>query len=213
MKKLSQAIALASVMTAGLVGVSTAQAEVSASASIATEYLWRGQTLGLGIPALSGSLDYEHASGLYVGAWVSSGDGELGTEYDLYFGFAGDIGDFGYDIGYASYLYPMSDDDDINDAADVYLGLSYKAASLYLYKSTDSDADGFYYVTSLAVSDSVSVDLGGTYDTDEDYMHLDLTYSFNDNIAFTVSQIVTDDSDALDASTKLVMTYTLPINF
>ncbi len=211
MKKLSQAIALASVMTAGLAGAGMAQAEVSASASIATEYLWRGQTLGLGIPAVSGSLDYEHSSGLYVGTWISSGDGELGTEYDLYFGFAGEIGDFGYDIGYASYLYPMSDDDDINDAAEVYLGLSYQAASVYLFKSTDSDADGIYYVASLDVSDSVSVAVGG--DTDADYVHLDLTYSFNDNIAFTVSQIVSDDSKELDSSTKLVMTYTLPINF
>ena len=75
MKKLSQAIALAGVMTAGLTAVSTAQAEVevSASASVANMYLWRGQDLSgsSGVPAVSGDLTVS-ASGAYAGVWAYS---------------------------------------------------------------------------------------------------------------------------------------------
>ncbi len=123
MKKLTKAIVVAGVMTAGLAGIPAAQAEVSASASIATEYLWRGQTLGNGDAAVSGSLDYAHDSGLYAGVWVSSGDASS-TEYDLYAGFAGEAGDFGYDLGYATYLYPMAEADALDESAEFYLGLS-----------------------------------------------------------------------------------------
>jgi uncharacterized protein (TIGR02001 family) len=79
MKKLSQAIALAGVMTAGLAAVSTAQAEVevSASATVASMYLWRGKDLGNGAAAVSGDLTVS-ASGAYAGVWTSSGDTSWG---------------------------------------------------------------------------------------------------------------------------------------
>ena len=63
MKKLSQAIVLAGAMTAGLVGVQTAQAEVSASVGIANTYIFRGVDMGAGAGVVSGSLDYAHESG------------------------------------------------------------------------------------------------------------------------------------------------------
>jgi uncharacterized protein (TIGR02001 family) len=211
MKKLTKAIVVAGVMTAGLAGIPAAQAEVSASASIATEYLWRGQTLGNGDAAVSGSLDYAHDSGLYAGVWVSSGDA-TSTEYDLYAGFAGEAGDFGYDLGYATYLYPMAEADALDESAEFYLGLSFKAASLYVYKSSDSDVDGLYAVASADVS-SLSFALGTVIDTDGgDYTHFDVTYGFNDNVAFTVSQIVDEETeDTYDKSPKVVMSYSLPI--
>ncbi|MEK9712411.1 MAG: TorF family putative porin [Thalassolituus sp.] len=216
MKKLTKAIALAGIVTGGLMGVQAAQAEVSASASVATEYLWRGMTLGNGDAAVSGSLDYAHESGLYAGTWVSSGDASS-TEYDLYAGFAGEAGDFGYDLGYATYLYPMADADAIDESAEFYLGLSFKVASLYVYKSSDFDVDGLYAVLGADVSDSVSVALGASMDQGNDYTHLDVTYAFNDQIAFTVSQIVDQELEAgeegfADDNTKLVMSYTLPID-
>ncbi|MCA6062068.1 TorF family putative porin [Thalassolituus marinus] len=211
MKKLTKAIVVAGVMTAGLAGIPAAQAEVSASASIASEYLWRGTTLGNGDAAFSGSLDYSHESGLYAGTWISSGDSGLGTEYDLYAGYALEAGDLGVDLGYATYIYPGADEDGIDDVAEFYLGLSYKAGSLYAYKSSDSDVDGMYLVASADVS-SFSVAVGTWLDTGGDYTHLDVTYAFNDNVAFTLSQIVDEEiEDSMDMSPKLVVSYSLPI--
>src|SRR5690554_1355223 len=106
MKKLSQVIALAGVMSAGLVGVQAVQAEVSASAAVANNYIFRGVLMGSGTPAVSGALDYAHDSGAYAGVWGTSGDTAAGDEYNVYFGFGGESGDFTYDVNYLSYLYP-----------------------------------------------------------------------------------------------------------
>jgi hypothetical protein len=84
---------------------STANAEISGSAAIASSYHWRGFDLGSGTPAVSAELRYT-AGGFYAAGWVSSGDTTAGTEYDLYAGYGGAVGDFNYDISYISYIYP-----------------------------------------------------------------------------------------------------------
>ncbi|WP_221793633.1 TorF family putative porin [Oceanobacter mangrovi] len=221
MKKLSQVIAITGALTAGVATVQTAQAEISASVDIASMYLWRGVNLGDGTPVVSGSLDYSHESGLYAGVWTSSGDTSYGTETDFYVGFAGEAGSVGYDVGYATYIYPDSSDpelDKFDDSAEYHLGLSYDMASLTLYKSSDFDVDGFYGVIGVDVPDtSFSVALGSTFDMESNnWTHLDVTYAFNDSVAFTVSKIVAEDLDKgedgfLDKSAKYVVSYSLPI--
>ncbi|MDP2506901.1 TorF family putative porin [Oceanobacter sp. 3_MG-2023] len=218
MKKLSQAIVLAGAMTAGLTAVQTAQAEISASVDLASMYLWHGQDLGGGAPVVSGSLDYSHESGLYAGVWTSSGDTSLGTETDLYIGYAGAVGDLGYDIGYATYLYPETDEyDQFDDSANFSLGFSYSMASIRFDKSSDSDADGFYFVVGADIPDtSFSASLGGEVDKGNDFMHLDVTYAYNDTVAFTISKILDQDIEMneaghIDESAKYVVSYSLPI--
>ena len=216
MKKLSQAIVIASAMTAGLATTQAVHAEISASFDIASAYLWRGQNLsagGSGTAVVSGSIDYANESGLYAGVWTSSGDSSAGTETDLYVGFAGEAGSIGYDIGYVTYLYTETANDEIDDAAEFYLGLSYDVAGITLYKSSDSDVDGLYAVLGADISDTpFSVALGASIDTGNDYTHLDATYAYNDQIAFTVSKIVDEEvDDAYDKSTRYVISYSLPI--
>jgi uncharacterized protein (TIGR02001 family) len=216
MKKLSQAIVIASAMTAGMAMVQSANAEVSASASIASEYLWRGQNLSgsSGTPAFSGSLDYAHDSGLYAGIWMSSGDSAAGTETDMYVGFSNEVAGFGYDVGYVTYLYSETANDEFDDAAEFYLGLSYDIAGVTFYKSSDSDVDGLYTVLSLDF-DPVGVAIGNTSDVDNGYTHVDLSYAYNDKVSFTYSKIVDQDIDfkdgGLDKSGRFVVSYSLPI--
>lgn len=229
MTKLSQAIALATAMTAGLAATATTQAEVSASADIASMYLWHGQNLSNGAAVVSGSLDYSHESGLYAGIWGTSGDSTVGTEYDVYVGFAGAAGDFGYDVAYASYLYPGNTNDDVNDNAEVSLGFSYAGASLSFLKNTDTDVNGDYLFTTLGYdmgkfgfvlgnASGVTEKDAGKYFPSE-YTHVDVTYAYNDNISFTASQII-DQSfkgandptlSEIDESTLFVVSYSLPI--
>ena len=128
MKRLAVSTLAASVLTMGTM-VSTAQAEMEVSAEVgaASMYLWRGLDLGGGA-AISGDLSVS-ASGFYAGLWTSSGDAAMGTEYDVYLGYATEIGDFGLDVGYATYAYPESDVG-LGDLAEAIVGLSYGPASL-----------------------------------------------------------------------------------
>ncbi len=229
MKKLSQAIALAGVMTAGLAAVSTAQAEVevSASASIANMYLWRGQDLGNGAAAVSGDLTVS-ASGAYAGVWTSSGDSAAGNEYDLYVGYAAEVGDFSYDVSAWTYVYPSSDGAGDNpdnrgntfDASDFIVSLGFKGASFAYYYPISSNPDDKSYMTLGYEMDALSATLGMA-DGDKDnqqYTHLDLSYAYNDNIAFTLSKVVDQTADldkgetGVDDDLKVVVSYSLPIS-
>ena len=236
MTKLSQAIVLATAMTAGLAATSATHAEVSASAGVASSYLWRGQNLGNGSPAVSGSLDYSHESGAYAGAWVSSGDSGLGTEYDLYVGFAGEAGGLSYDIGYVSYVYPSQSEenlqsaiddgvtgddlpgvaDEFGDVSEVYLGLSMVGVDFTTYYN-DNGGDYVYNTLGYGMDKFYGL-VGVNTDLEDDghgaYTHIDLSYAYNDNVSFTVSKMVaTSDKTNVSASTspEFVVSYTLPI--
>ena len=238
MTKLSQAIALATAMTAGLVATTTTQAEVSASANVASSYLWRGQNLSNGAAAVSGSLDYSHKSGLYTGAWVSSGDAAMGTEYDLYVGFSGEAGKLSYDVGYVGYIYPSQSEeaalayntdnaaaiasgdkdaqgtaDELGDMSDLYLNLSFAGVD---FTTNFSDNGGDYVYNTLGYGmGAVSGLIGVNTDLEEDgkgaYTHIDLSYAYNDNISLTVSKMVAQSSGTSAASPEFVVSYSLPI--
>jgi len=87
----------------------------SASVALTTDYIWRGVSQTNNDPAIQGSFDIGHESGLYVGVWASSFDGaaqKSSMELDLYAGFSRDT-DFGgmlpfaftYDLGILHYEY------------------------------------------------------------------------------------------------------------
>jgi uncharacterized protein (TIGR02001 family) len=66
--------------------------EFSATATVTSEYVYRGQALSGGNPALQAGVDYEHGSGLFAGAWASTVDlenagGRRDAELDVYVGY------------------------------------------------------------------------------------------------------------------------------
>jgi uncharacterized protein (TIGR02001 family) len=232
MKKLSQAIALAGVMTAAAVPAVQAEVEVSASAAVANMYLWRGQDLGQGVPAVSGDLTVS-ANGGYAGVWTSSGDSALGQEYDLFAGFGGEAGDLSYDVSVWSYVYSGASegaDADGNytrtdsrgntfDATDLIVSVGYGPVSASYYYVLAGDED-YSYATLGGEYDKFSATLGMAMHSEDDsaeYTHLDLGYAYNDNIAFTLSKIIDQDADlddgesGLDEDLKVVVSYSLPI--
>ncbi len=79
-----------------------------------SQYRFRGISLSDEKPALQGTINLNHKSGFYVGAWSSSldGFGELGgsnIELDLYGGYKKDVGaGFVTDVGLLYYAYPGS---------------------------------------------------------------------------------------------------------
>lgn len=146
MKKLSYLLVLS-----GLVSVSAIAADsphsIGFNVGVTSDYIFRGISQSQHDPALSGGVDYSHASGLYAGAWLSTQkwvDTGLKTdsdfELDIYGGYKGAVGDIGYDVGLIRYSY---DGDMVAGAptpntTEVYLGGSWKMLSVK-YSHTVSD--------------------------------------------------------------------------
>ncbi len=117
--KLSLAAAIA-LAVASLAAPLAAQAEekkpdneVTANASLTSDYRYRGISQSRTHPALQGGVDYtNNPTGIYLGAWgstikwVEDSGGGGQTEVDLYGGVRGDLPNgFNYDVGVLGYVY------------------------------------------------------------------------------------------------------------
>lgn len=229
------ASSVAAVMAAGVIAPAQAEVEVGASVGIASTYLWRGADLGSGTPAVSGDLNLS-ASGFYAGIWGSSGDTSAGTEYDLYAGYGGSVGDFSYDVSLWSYNYPTGagytedKETDFTDFSDAVVSLGYGpvAFAAYIPVGKDNSSGDYMYYTLSADIGAFSI-LAGMHSDDAagggavaqctpeeaaagdscSPIHLNVSYAYNDNLSFTVSQFIADESD--DDDMKFVVSYSLPL--
>jgi len=129
-----------------------AQAEVSANLGFASEYYYRG--IFQAESSANGGLDFE-SGGFYAGTWAADvGDG---LEVDGYFGYGGELGDFGYSVGYTGYFYTGDFDDTYQE---INLGASFGIVALdvaigeyenftgpkldYVYYALTVEKNGFY---------------------------------------------------------------------
>lgn len=92
--------------------------DVSATATVVSDYRFRGISLSDRDPAAQGSLDVTF-HGFYAGVWLSSISrfADTNVEADLYAGYAGEAGPIEYEVGAIAYLYPGGD-----GTGDVYEG-------------------------------------------------------------------------------------------
>ncbi|SCZ66997.1 TorF family putative porin [Thiohalomonas denitrificans] len=208
MSKLVKTVIAASVATVAL-GSGVAMAEVSANIGATSNYIWRGLTQTDDQAAISGGLDYEAASGFYLGTWASNLDGG-NYELDLYAGFSGEAGSIGYDLGAIHYAYPIGDDE--LDFTELYGSLGFGPVTGSVAYTVDSEAGGddsdLYYSLSgdIPLKEDLFVGvLAGRYDFDaadaEDYTHfqLALTKSAAEFGDFTFAVDKTDlDEGSLD---------------
>ena len=216
MKKVTQ-LAAAIALTAGAITAApVAMAETSASVAIASTYLWRGYDLGSGTPAVSGDISYS-TSGFYVGAWASSGDTSAGTEYDLYAGWGMEMDAFSIDVMLINYLYPTGNgytadgETDFGDFSEVILTVGLGPVSVSYYDNIASGTGYEYYTIGTGFGQfSATLGMHDNPGTSEDPMHLDLSYSYNDNLAFTVSQFISDEPGGDDL--KFVVSYSIPLD-
>lgn len=131
MKKSALGFALVGALAVG------ASAQVTGHVDLYSAYVLRGSSVSQEseTPAVQWGLDYAHSSGLYVGYWgstlgyaVTADRSETGNqksvENDFYLGYAGKVGDLGYDLGVTSYVY-LPDDPDSSLGIEPKLKLSY----------------------------------------------------------------------------------------
>lgn len=102
--------------------------DASANVTLATDYIYRGISQTGNDPAIQGSFDISHESGLYAGVWASNVDldgsaGNNNIELDFYTGISGETGfGLGWDFGWLRYQYPDFSSINFNE---LYAGLSY----------------------------------------------------------------------------------------
>lgn len=90
--------------------------KIVGSVAFTTQYYARGlRQTDEGVPAVQGALEYNHSSGIYIGAWASNvSENVIGTgagiEMDFSAGYRGSINTkFTYDLGLIYYYYPGYD--------------------------------------------------------------------------------------------------------
>jgi len=212
MKTLSKAVAIASLLSAGIMSAQVANAEVEYSAQLDSSYLYRGQNINGSDALFSGAADYSHESGAYAGLWVANS-----PEYDLYAGFAMDAGDVSVDVGAITYVYPNTDDGagDPEDTApldgvEAYLNVGFMGASLSYNVGLESLEDTTYIALGYEVA-GVALTYGMVDgDTAGEYAHIDASFSLTDELSLTLSQAI-DDTAGVQEDIQVVATYTLAI--
>ncbi len=200
-RAISMGAAIAAALTSGV-----AAADLTGNAAATTNYIWRGVTQTDNAAAVQGGLDWS-TGGFYVGTWLSNVDfsgagGKKGYELDLYAGFGGEAGGFGYDLGVITYQYPMEPQINFTEVyasgtfSVLTLGLNYtvdtasaneagKSAfdkgDIYVYGSLDFETkagDLSLYAGSYMFDNDGNV--GGSGTGELDYIHYGVSLSKGD---------------------------------
>jgi uncharacterized protein (TIGR02001 family) len=146
---------------------SAANAEIHGTITGTTDYVWRMYSKSNNEPAIQANLDYQHSSGFYTGATVSSfniGPSELETEFGLeldfndpakveiipYVGWSFKIADdWRTDLQYSRYFYDGNVYTPSGDYNEFYVFLHYKdlvtAQASYAEDFYGLDGAAFFY--------------------------------------------------------------------
>ena len=192
MKTLVKGIAIASLAsTAGF-----AQAELSMTVGMVSDYVYRG--VELGDAGAYTSIDYA-TGGFYAGVWaISDGNTADGIEYDIYAGYETEIAGVGVGIGYTAYEYtygtaaedeislslskgPVSltyvDGELVDDTEYEWLIIGADVGA-FSFTYGEEDASGYDYMEVSTGTEvgavSLGVTLGGNSDG-SDYLVLDMS--------------------------------------
>jgi uncharacterized protein (TIGR02001 family) len=125
-----------------------ANAQVSGSASLLSDYQYRGLSLSDGRPALSLSLSYDTAMGAYVGGSAIAETGHGGVRmlgHVEYLGYARrTASDLTWDIGVTNqHVTKYYDQNYELNYTQIYAGLKYRSLSYYIYYSPDYFAEHY----------------------------------------------------------------------
>jgi uncharacterized protein (TIGR02001 family) len=167
--KMTQTMVLAALALVSGAAVAQAKAPepdytLSYNVGAVTDYRYRGISQSRLKPALQGGVDYARKSGIYVGVWgstikwVKDSGGDAPVEVDLYGGYKGTVGAFGYDVGVLRYQYPRHDLAVSPNTTEVYGAATWGPATLkYSHSATNlfgfSDSKNSYYVDASATFD------------------------------------------------------------
>ena len=169
--------------------ITSAYASVTASGSVSSDYVWRGESLSGGDAVVQGGLEYTDTN-YYAGAWVSTLGNDNGEELNLYVGTELS----GFDLAITKYV--------VNSEEITELSVGYSLAGFDLfYAQNEEESDETFMSVSYGFDINESISGSLTYGewSDEavintsDYIQLDLSYG-----SMTFSVVDADDRDDLD---------------
>lgn len=133
------AMRLAGILGLSLLAAGATAGDLTANASVTTNYVFRGFTQSDDGLAVQGGIDYTPKSGFYAGTWASTVDFPTtgsSVEVDLYLGYNVKLdNDWGLDVGYITYEYT---DSAIDANRELFIGANYKGFRLYYYHGNDT---------------------------------------------------------------------------
>lgn len=186
-----------------------AQADVTSSVAIVSDYDFRGITQTNEDPALQLSIDYAHESGWYAGAWGSNIDWlpKASTELDVYTGFKSMAGPVGWDVGIVYYTY--AGDSEVN-TAEIYGKVTWSVITGSLYYTNDyynTSEDEIYVAADAAIpAGPVSINLHAGYTNSDAFANGDYE-DYSAGVSYTASNftvglkyIITDGADRFGIS-------------
>jgi uncharacterized protein (TIGR02001 family) len=166
--KTTQKMVLAAMALSGAAFAQTKAPEpdytLSYNVGVVTDYRYRGISQSRLKPALQGGVDFAHKSGFYLGTWASTikwikdAGGDAPVELDIYGGYKGTVGDFGYDVGVLTYQYPGHDLGTSPVTTEIYGAGTFGPATLkYSHAVTNlfgfTDSKNSYYLDASATFD------------------------------------------------------------
>ncbi len=160
--------------------VAVSAAEMSGSATLATDYVFRGVSQTSEKGAVQAGLDLAFDNGAYIGTWGSNVDfgSEVTTEMDFFAGYAFDVAEgVTLDLSYI-YFYYAGNESALN-YSEYVASLSVSDVSFTLVYSPDyfgSDENALVYNIdySLSLSENVSLDFHiGYTDTESEALGTD----------------------------------------
>jgi len=111
-KSMVLGVCLSVLSGAAFAGQDVIPGEFSTTIGFVSEYSFRGIAQSDEGPAMQGSIDWTHESGLYAGVWGSNVEfNDASIETDFYAGYTGEVSAITYDIGLIYYAYPGADND------------------------------------------------------------------------------------------------------
>lgn len=209
MTRTAVAVALALALSAA---APLAQAEgFSGSATLTSDYVFRGLSQTDEGAALQGELRYDHTSGFYAGLWASNvdfGPGLSGTELDTFIGYAVPLSDsVGFDLQFVRYNYLGLDGGNELEYNELLASVTFnEIVSATLGYSSDvfaSGDNGVYLGVGAAypLTEKLSLTGGlGRYSLPDDADYLDWNIGLSwDASPFTLDlQFIGTDGDARD---------------
>ena len=179
-----------------------------------SEYRYRGISQSRKKPALQAGADFAHKSGFYLGTWgstikwISDAGGDADVEIDVYGGYKGSFGAFGYDVGILTYQYPDHNLPISPNTTEVYLAGTFGPATLK-YSHATSNLFGFANSKNSYYLDlSAAFDLGGGWSLTPHVGYQKVKGAANDPFSYTDYSLTLgkDFGNGLAASAALVGT-------
>ncbi len=184
----------------------TANAEWSANAGWASDYYFRG--ILQKSSSVSGGVDFDN-NGFYGGVWAAD-VGELtgdGLEVDGYLGYAGEIGDVSYGVGYTGYFYTGDFDDTYQEInLSTAYGIFTLDVALGQYKNFGGPTTDYQFY-SLTVAKNGFFGTYGSFDDEFDGAYVQAGYQMTvAEIDLGFSALYSDENLVGEAAEALIFT-------